>query len=355
MSKIYVRNMKNLVTILCHCDTRTKLNVLLKNIAFLKSVTPDLDILVVSHTSVPSYIQEEVDYIIFDKSNPIMFYPERGAVAWWDIGANSDEEYVIKNKNGIPLSLRLEVIVPDYGWGALNQITLAAHIGLSLNYDYYTFINYDLKITEEVLKHIASPSGVTLSTSVKSQDDLSRLSLLLNILDKTTLQSLLPLFSREEYTSRVRGHPERLVYNGIEAYWDHLIRNEEMKSFSDYTVIPTPLEDEIDFEEGLHYTNNFNQNHKSDLFKIFVDNSEHPKAYVYDIKDPLAPHQRKTIKLKINNRIRSITRPQVIALPHPIEKLGYFDPRNTDEFVDLTSKVILPAGFYRTLQISSPL
>ncbi len=346
--------MKNLVTILCHCDTRAKLNVLLKNIALLKSVTPDLDILVVSHTSVPSYIQEEVDYIIFDKSNPIMFYPERGAFAWWNIEVDGDEEYVIKNENGTPLALRLEAIVSDYGWAALNQITLAAHIGLSLNYDYYTFINYDLKITGEVLKHIASPSGVTLSTNLKSEDDLSRLSLLLNILDKTTLRSLVPSFSREEYTSRERGHPERLAYNGIEAYWDHLIRNEEMESPVNYTVIPTPLEDEIDFEDGLHGTDKFNQNHKNDLFKIFVDNSECPKAYIYDIKGAPPPHDNKTIKLKINNQIKSITRPQVIALPDTVEQLGYFDPRSPNEFVYLTPKIILPSGFYRIIKLTPP-
>tara|TARA_B110001454_G_scaffold120449_1_gene112448 strand:- start:8 stop:1051 length:1044 start_codon:yes stop_codon:yes gene_type:complete len=344
--------MKNLVTILSHCNTTAKLNVLLKNIAILKSISANLDILVVSHVSIPSSIQEEVDYVIFDKSNPIMFFPERGSIAWWNIGAGSGEEYAIENKNGTPVALRLESIVPDYGWAALNQITLAAHIGLSLDYDYYTFINYDLKITQEVINHIASPPGVTLSTNLKSEDDLSRLSLLLNILDKTTLRTLLSLFSREKYTSRVHGHPDRLAYNGIEAYWDYLVRSEEAKSFREYTVIPTPLDDEIDLEEGLHYTDNFNQNHKNDLFKIFVDNSEDPKAYVYDIKDAPAPHPNKTIKLKINNQIKSITHPQVIALPDPLEKLGYFDPECPNEFIDLTPRVVLPSGFHRIIKIS---
>jgi len=337
--------MKNLVTILCHCNTTTKLNVLHKNITILKSISPHLDILVVSHISIPPHIQEKVDYVIFDKSNPVMFFPERGAIAWWNIEADSSEEYAIKNKNGSSVGLRLESIVPDYGWAALNQITLAAHIGLSLNYDYYTFINYDLKITREVEQYIAFPQGVTLSTNTKSQDDLSRLSLLLNILDKTTLQSLVPLFSREEYTSRVDGHPERLVYNGIESYWDHLIRNEE-KTPVNYTVIPTPLEDEIDFEEGLHSTDNFNQNHKNDLFKIFVDNSDDPKAYVYDIKEP--------ISLKINDQIKNITRPEVVPLPDDLKRLGYLNPQDADEFVDLTSQIILPAGFYRTIKTSPP-
>ena len=344
--------MKNLVTILCHCNTTAKLNILRKNIAILKSISANLDILVVSHISIPSSIQEEVDYVIFDKSNPIMFFPERGALAWWDIDINCGEEYTLKNKDGSPLGLHLDVIVPDYGWAALNQITLAGHIGLSLNYDYYTFINYDLKITQEVVNHITSPSGVTLSTNLKSEDDLSRLSLLLNILDKTTLRRLLSLFSREEYTSTLQGYPNRLAYNGIEAYWDYLVRNEEAKSLFHYTVIPTPLEDEMDLEEGLHYTDNFNQNHKSDLFKIFVDNSEDPKAYIYDIKDMPAPHQDKTIKLKINNQIRSITRTQVIALPDSLEKLGYFDPEHPNEFVDLTPSVVLPTGFHRIIKIS---
>ncbi|HIB76249.1 MAG TPA: hypothetical protein EYO58_01260, partial [Flavobacteriales bacterium] len=305
--------MKNLVTILCHCNTPPKLNVLEKNIHILKSTlvseSPGLDVLLSSHISVPPYLQEQVDYVIFDKSNPVTFFPERGSLAWWE------PEHLMENENGIPIAIRLEAIFPDYEWAALNQIINSGNFGLSLDYDYYSFINYDLKVTPEAQGHLANPQGVTVSTNTKSQDDLSRMSLLLNILDRKTLKKLLPLFKREEYVKRVEG-ADMLLYNGIEAYWDQLLRD----TTSEYTVIPTPLEDEVNFELGLHYSNNFNQNQQNDFLKIFLDNTDQPQAYIYDIKPS------EGISFKINDKIFHITRPQLLPLPQHIEQIGFFHP-----------------------------
>ena len=326
--------MKNLVTILCHCNTPLKLNVLEKNIHLLKSAlvpeSPGLDVLLASHISVPPSLQEEVDYMIFDKSNPVMFFPERGALAWWNI-----EEV----ENGSPSAIRLEVIIPDYGWAALNQIIHAGNFGLSLDYDYYSFINYDLKVTPEVLRHLTNPQGVTVSTNTKSLDDLSRMSLLLNILDRKTLKKLLPLFKREEYTKRVEG-ADMLVYNGIEAYWDQLLRD----TTSEYRVIPTPLEDEVDFELGLHHSNNFNQNQQNDFLKIFLDSTDQPKAYIYDIKPP------EGINFQINDKVFHITRPQLLPIPQHIEQIGFFHPTHQSYFLDLTPKLEMAPGFIRQIK-----
>ena len=336
LERIY-NKMKNLVTILCHCNTPPKLNLLEKNIHLLKSTlvedSPGLDVLLASHISVPPYLQEQVDYMVFDKSNPITFFPERGSLAWWE------PELLVENEKGTRIPIRLEAIFPDYGWAALNQIINSGNFGLSLDYDYYSFINYDLRITPEAQEYLANPQGVTVSTNTKSQDDLSRLSLLLNILDTKTLKKLLPLFKRQEYVRKVEGG-DMLVYNGIEAYWDQMVRD----TVPEYTVIPTPLVDDINFELGLHHSNNFNQNKKNDFLKIFLSSNFQPQAYIYDIKPPDGIH------FKINDKIFRITRPQLLPLPQQIEQIGFFHPTHQSYFLDLTSEVEMPPGFERKIR-----
>ena len=70
---------KNLVIIECYCDTEEKLSLLDKMITTLND---KFDILVTTHYFLPERIQAKIDYLIYDKSNPILKYPERGMEFW---------------------------------------------------------------------------------------------------------------------------------------------------------------------------------------------------------------------------------------------------------------------------------
>ena len=70
---------KNLVIIECYCDTEEKLSLLDKMITTLND---KFDILVTTHYFLPEKIQAKIDYLIYDKSNPILKYPERGMEFW---------------------------------------------------------------------------------------------------------------------------------------------------------------------------------------------------------------------------------------------------------------------------------
>ena len=133
---------------------------------------------------------------------------------------------------------------------------------------------------------------------------------------------------------------ERMKRNGIEAYWDQLLQD----TTSEYTVIPTPLEDEVDFELGLHHSDNFNQNHQNDFLKIFLDGTDQPKAYIYDIQPS------EGIDFKINDKIFRITRPQLLPLPQHIEQIGFFHPTHQSYFLDLTPKLEMAPGFSRQIK-----
>jgi len=77
---------KNLIIILCYCDTQEKLDILQNTISILKD---NFNILVSSHSSIPTSIQSQIDYFIYDQSNPILRFPERGMKFWKTIGGSN--------------------------------------------------------------------------------------------------------------------------------------------------------------------------------------------------------------------------------------------------------------------------
>jgi len=63
--------MKNLVIILSHCDTEGKIKILKDNLESLNML--NLDTMLTSHCPLSTDIQKEVNYFIYDKSNPLLF------------------------------------------------------------------------------------------------------------------------------------------------------------------------------------------------------------------------------------------------------------------------------------------
>ena len=146
-------NKNNLITIQYHCDTKEKISLLNKNIKILKK--EKFKILVVSHIPVNQKIQDAVDYFIYDKSNPILHWPDRGMIHWMKI--DFDKPYKAIN------------ILFDFGWTTINQILLAGNLGLSLNFDYYTFINYDIKLTDNIINRMKNPLSLMSSKVIDNR------------------------------------------------------------------------------------------------------------------------------------------------------------------------------------------
>ena len=125
--KIHVDKQKaNLAIITSHCDTPDKIDLLKRLIKQLKNL--NIDILLSSHLHLETSIQQEVTYYIYDKDNPILYCPERGRAQWFNIMNGKD-------------SVRLESMLPDYGWAAMDQMKKAANFALPLKYDYYSYSN----------------------------------------------------------------------------------------------------------------------------------------------------------------------------------------------------------------------
>lgn len=283
---------KNLVIILSHCDTKEKLKILENNIQLLKS--NNFDILLTSHIPLPENIQSQVEYLIYDKSNPILHWPKRGMTFWKTLSTGTE-------------NLKLINILPDYGWTAFNQFLTSSHLGLSLEYDYYSFINYDVIFTPQLIETMKLPHNFLCSKvyESKNQKGFRFPSFMFNMISKNNLKKLLPLISKQQY---IRGN-----FKDAEHYLGHLF------SVFDYKIYQEIIKDQVEYGDK----NPFNYNKDNDLFKVFYQSITDPKIYktppsilFYDIQ--------KEFELIINKEKITIY-PTCNRIEYSnIRKLGYY-------------------------------
>ena len=307
----------NLVIIMCHCNDDDKIKVLLENINKIK--TEGFDIMMLSHIPVSSSIQNKVDYFIYDKSNPTITYPYRGMVFW-------------KNLKFKDKKIKLQNILDDYGWTAFNPILLGGNLGVSLDYEYFSFINYDIKITDSIIHDLNNPIPFLVSKvkDLRLKDiDYRFPSFMLNILSKENLKSILPIINKKYYMSDQHPWKEGGKFRDAEEYWGNLIQNFE------YLTHIEPIVDQISFEDtdGLFdFSNN-------EYFKIFFQNSNThkrihtedwiPRVIIFDNNTP-------ELTLVVNSLETIIEGSNVcLELPNEITKIGYI---LKGKYVDLTKK-----------------
>jgi hypothetical protein len=301
----------NLIAILCHCNTAKKEALLKKNIEIIKQ--QGHDILVVSHIPVSYEIQNEVEYCIYDKSNPLISYPDRGMVYW-------------QYKNIIGSRIKLQNIMPDYGWTAFNQILNVSRFALPLNYSHYTFLNYDALLTDIVLHELKEPADFVTSKvkDERNENGFRYPSFMLNILTKNNLQKLLPLISKEDYMCDTHIVVEGGKFKDAEQYWGHLT------SIFNQLILKEQMVDQISFDfpnifdvsEHLEFKIFFQNNN---TFERIDTNSFTPRVLVYE-------NTAEELVLNINKQQINIENDYIQDLPE-IDTIGY---TYKGEYVDLT-------------------
>lgn len=301
----------NLVSILCHCNTPEKEELLRKNITDIKK--EGHDILIVSHIPIPYELQDMVEYCIYDKSNPLITYPDRGMVYW--------QYRTINNKK-----IKMQNIMSDYGWTVLNQILNVSRFALPLDYTHYSFINYDALLTEGVLHELRQPADFVTSKvkDDRSDDGYRYPSFMLNILTKKNLQRLLPLIDKEDYMCDTHLFIEKGRFRDAEEYWEHIT------SIFNQFILKEEMVDQISFD----FPNIFDKSEHPE-FKIFFQNNTTfrridsnsfiPRLAVYD-------NTVDSLILNINNVKINVKGDVVIDLKDNIT-IGY---TYNNEYVDLT-------------------
>ena len=314
--------MKNLAIILSHCDTSPKIDVLKQQIELLKNL--EIDTLLISHIPLDPSLQKEVAYYIYDQDNPLLYWPER-VLKCWD-----------KTVGMGTLPIGLTCVVPDYGWTAMDQILKATNFALPLQYDYYSFINYDATLTPELQEYLCNPSRsgcpVTVTHAAQRYDendkDPTSFSTLFTMLEHTVLSQVGPNINKSDF----------LKCRVAEDYWRKLL------SPYSYFTLPSPVIDTMSVETEGRPESPANQNHFNNHFKVFFQNGNEPdkprltRAYFYKVED--------TIQIECNDQTHLIKKASVIELPKNVTRLGIWDK---DVYCDFLPEFNKAAAQYHSI------
>lgn len=231
---------KKVALISSFCDTPKKLEVLEKNIRTVKSY--NIDVVVIS----PFYLEKQIvdlcDYFFLTKDNMILEWPERSMYHWRIL---SNEFYTYK----------LSATNPDYGFAGLYQVKQLSEISLSLGYEQFFHMIYDLKIDENVILGFNSDKTNSVYPS-KRGNTIWAVGLHYMIFNKENLQMFASKITKESY----------LNLKGADAFvWLH---NHE--KILNYTIESTPVEDEIYYYEEYDFFNS------SPIkgFKFFIEKND---------------------------------------------------------------------------------
>jgi hypothetical protein len=259
--------MKKVALISTYCDTQEKLDVLLKNIDNVK--TFGIDVIVISPFFLPEYVQKKCDYYFQMKDNPVLDWPQKAMYAWKEL---------ILNENRI----RISRTYADYGWAGLYQVKKLSEIALSLDYDYFYHMIYDLKFDETVVEGLLSERDRDIYSS-KRGNIIWEVGLHYMIFNRENLTNFIPHITLQNY----------LNSKGGDAFvWLH-----RLLDVFPYNIIKKPVEDEIYYYEGYDF---FNSSPVNDV-KFFIDKNDESattiKLLFYNISEP------KEIKITINNEV----------------------------------------------------
>ena len=177
---------KKVAIILSHCDTEIKKEILMDNLSKLRTVE-NLDVALTSHIILPESIIGNCDYFLYDKSNPILKWPQRYFIFWWEPSYGDQK-------------LRLTYFADDYTWTTFNQILMGYNSISHKNYEDFIFLNYDLVIDEKILGQIKEDS---CSNKFYDSEDLNGTkwypSLIFYILNKSSADKFVNSISLDLY------------------------------------------------------------------------------------------------------------------------------------------------------------
>ena len=236
----------NLYCILSYCDNPDKIGMLKNTIETIKK--EGFDILVISPISLPVEITALANYFIYQADNPLLYWPEKAIKCWKLI--NIDGEFRELNR-----------FLPDYGFTVYNQVKTVFNFTEQLEYTQYTFLNYDIILTHDLLNNFNYNLLVRVENEV---DGLLFPSLMFFSLKKQTLTNICSKISKDSYiVNTLKENPEY--------YLSKLTEGE------DYKILPEPVNDLADFKI-LEDDFIWNYNIHNSYFKLFYD-SEYLVGY----------------------------------------------------------------------------
>lgn len=231
---------KKVALISTFCDTQEKIDVLSKNIDNVRVF--GLDVVVISPIVLPEKIQKKCDYYFQTKDNPILEWPVKGMFFWKDL--------VLADK-----MVKITRTITDYGWAGLMQIKTLSEIAISLNYDYYYHMIYDLKFDETVADGLLSEAEANIYSSRRG-DTIWDVGLHFMVFNHEKLKRFISYINLESYLRLTSGDAFVWLYN--------------LKDILPYNIVNSPVEDEIFYYDGK----DFFDSSPIQGIKIFIDKND---------------------------------------------------------------------------------
>ena len=267
--------MKDLAVILSHADTEDKIALLEESIDNL--ILQNKKILVSSHIDIPKYLYDKVDYVIYDKENPLIRYDEYqsnfNSVYVWTSFAKYHQDFPIEFNHAF----------------AVHKLILNACSIAQLNgYDVIHFINYDYVIKEpKVLEYHNSMLNFydvvaydwAIIPSVNPENISSSL---FSAKTDEFYQKILSVRTKEDYCNNGRPIYEEFLFSickGLNIYYIPIGDIKETNVIAAKSVLDDYV---ITLEDGsslLVYLSKENNQHY-----LFISNPKQTKVFVNGIE-----------------------------------------------------------------------
>lgn len=242
--------MKKIALISSFCDNQEKLNLLKKNIIKIKTL--GVDVMVISPLKLDDETIDLCDFLIYTKENPVLKWPEKSYYQWWDGTINGEH-------------ITMTTTYPDYGYAGLVQVKRMSDLALSMDYELFFPMIYDININEHVESVFLSHKKNSFFPSMRD-GQIWGIGLHLISLDREHLTRFKMLITKESY----------LVEGDFDAFaWLHRV-----VKLIPGVVETEPIEDLIYFLENK----NFFDIQISKKFKCFIHKTgiDNIKLVFYD-------------------------------------------------------------------------
>lgn len=242
--------MKKIALISTFCNTEEKILLLTENVKKIKSF--GVDVMLISPLKLTDELIDLCDYLIYSKENPVLTWPEKSYFQWWD--GTIDGKHIT-----------MTTTYPDYGFAGLLQIKRMADFALSMDYEIFFPIIYDININEHVESVFRDNLKNSFFPSMRD-GQVWGIGLHLISLDREHLSRFKNLITKESY----------LVEGDFDAFaWLH-----RAVKLIPGKIEPEPVEDLIYFLENKDFFNiSPTDKFKSFVHKTLIDNM---KIVFYD-------------------------------------------------------------------------
>ena len=192
--------MKKIALISSFCNNKEKINLLYDNVFILKEL--GIDVMIFTPFILTEEINKIADYILISKENPILDWPEKALTQWTSIKTNDNY-------------FNMSVTTIDYGFAALNQIKRMADLALSMDYDLFFPMIYDININEYVESIFKNNKKNSFFPSIRDGHVWS-IGLHLISLDREHLTRFKNLITKESYLKDLEGDAFTWTYKAID-------------------------------------------------------------------------------------------------------------------------------------------